>query len=160
MPSPVHIIAVAGMVEDGKGNVLLIKSNHRKIWEFPGGQVESGENLEEALKREVKEESGVNISVRCLVGLYSNIQKTTWYDGITKNPTKLTIDFICDYVSGDLMTSAESSEVIWCPREKAVDMINHPIFKMRMKNLLDFSGEIFYNVYKSQPFKQFSSRFF
>lgn len=157
MASPVHIIAVAGLVDDGKGNVLLIKSNHRKTWEFPGGQVESGENLEQALLREIKEESGVDASIRCLVGLYSNIQQTTWHDGITKNPTKLTIDFICDYIGGDLMTSSESSEVIWCPREKALEMISHPVFRMRMENLLNFSGKIFYNAFSSQPFEQFCS---
>jgi 8-oxo-dGTP diphosphatase len=160
MASPVHILAVAGLVEDGKGNVLLIKSNHRKTWEFPGGQVESGENLEQALIREIKEESGIDVSVRCLVGLYSNIQETIWHDGITKNPTKLTIDFICNYVGGDLMTSNESSEVIWCPRGKALEMIAHPIFKMRMGNLLNFSGKIYYNAYSSQPFEQFFSRYF
>ena len=44
-----HIVTVAGYVEDGKGNVLLVKTNFRG-WENPGGQVEVGENLEEALK--------------------------------------------------------------------------------------------------------------
>lgn len=158
MASPTHIIAVGGLVEDGKGNILLVKSNHRKIWEFPGGQVESGENLEQALSREIKEESGVDVTVRCLVGLYSNIQETIWYDGITKNPTKLILDFICDYVGGDLMTSDETSEVIWCPREKALEMVAHPIFKMRIDNLLNFSGKVFYNAYSSQPFELFCSR--
>ena len=160
MASPTHIIAVAGLVEDGRGNVLLVKSNHRKIWEFPGGQVESGENLEQALSREIREESGVEVSVRCLVGLYSNVQETIWYDGVTKNPTKLTLDFICDYVCGDLITSEETSEVIWCPRENALEMVGHPIFKMRIENLLNFSGEIFYNAYSSQPFEQFCNRNF
>jgi len=38
MTWPTHIVAVAGLVEDGKGNVLLAKSTHRKSWEFNGGK--------------------------------------------------------------------------------------------------------------------------
>ena len=70
MPWPLHIVTVAGLVEDGKGNVLLTKSALRKEWEPCGGLVEPGENLEEALLREIREESGVKATVRCLTGIY------------------------------------------------------------------------------------------
>lgn len=40
---PTHIIAVAGIVINDKDEILMIK-NHRRGWEFPGGQVEVGEN--------------------------------------------------------------------------------------------------------------------
>lgn len=142
MPSPTHIVAVGALISNDEGKVLLNKSPLKKRWEFPGGQVETGENLEQALIREIKEESGIDVIVRQLVGIYSNIQETIWYDGITKNPTKLILDFMCDYVEGKLSTSDESSEVIWCPREKVLDMIDHPIVKMRMENLINFSGQV------------------
>jgi len=53
---------VAGFIEkDGK--VLVVKRPAKKkrggLWEFPGGKVENGESLQEALKRELKEELGV-----------------------------------------------------------------------------------------------------
>jgi len=159
MAWPTHIVAVGAMVQDGKGNVLLVKSNHRKSWEFPGGQVELGENIEEAVIREIKEESGVDVTVKSLAALYSSIQQTIWYDGVTKVPSKLNLDFICDYIGGELTTSDETSEVIWCSREKALDMITHPIFKMRMENLLNFSGEIYYSAYSSKPYQQHYNRY-
>ena len=62
MSVPKHIVAVAGLVADDLGRVLMIR-NLRDEWEFPGGQVEEGEDLIEALQREVWEETGVVISV-------------------------------------------------------------------------------------------------
>ncbi len=69
MTVPKHIVAVSGLVRNTDGKILLIRGPHRG-WEFPGGQVEEGENLIKALKREIKEESGVNASIGSLVGVY------------------------------------------------------------------------------------------
>ncbi|MBZ4681336.1 (deoxy)nucleoside triphosphate pyrophosphohydrolase [Thermodesulfobacterium sp.] len=57
---------VAGFIEkDGK--VLVVKRPTDKkrggLWEFPGGKVEAGESLQEALKRELKEELGIEVRV-------------------------------------------------------------------------------------------------
>ena len=78
MLHPKHIVAVSGLVCHPNGEILLIRGP-RRGWEFPGGQVEEGENLIEALQREIQEEAGVTTSVGALVGIYSNI----------KSPTKL-----------------------------------------------------------------------
>lgn len=61
MVFPTHIVAVGGIVEDGHGNILLVKTRDAG-WEYPGGQVEVGENLMDALSREIKEESGIGSS--------------------------------------------------------------------------------------------------
>ena len=68
-----HFIAVGGFVTNEKKEVLLIKSPLRG-WEFPGGMVEPGESLTEALIREVKEESGINVSITGIIGLYKNME--------------------------------------------------------------------------------------
>ena len=73
MPTPKHIVAVAGLVSDPRGRVLMIRSP-RRDWEFPGGQVEEGESLTDALRREVLEETGITVSVGALVGVYSNLK--------------------------------------------------------------------------------------
>lgn len=56
---------VAGFIER-EGKVLLVKRPGNKkrggLWEFPGGKVENGETLEQALKRELREELGVGTS--------------------------------------------------------------------------------------------------
>jgi len=53
-----HLVAVGGFITNEKKEVLLIKSPLRG-WEFPGGMVEPGESLTEALIREVKEVRGI-----------------------------------------------------------------------------------------------------
>lgn len=154
---PVHIVAVGGLVYNQKGEVLIAKSIRKNTWSFLGGQVEIGENLEEALKREIYEESGVIVKVCKLVGIYSNVQQTIWHDGKTIVPTKITIDFRCDYIDGNPRISKETSEIIWAKPEKALNLFTHPIFLLRLNNFLSFKDTIFYHSFTSQPYKHLFS---
>ena len=141
MLHPKHIVAVSGMISHPDGKVLLIRGP-RRGWEFPGGQVEEGENLIEALQREIKEESGVRASIGALVGVYSNI----------KTPTKVMFGFLGKYVSGELITSEESLQTEWVTRHSALQRVSNPIVYDRMKDMLDFSGQVIYRAYTSDPY--------
>ena len=85
MTRPKCIVAVSALISHQNGKVLLIRSP-RRGWEFLGRQVEEGENLMEALQREIQEEAGVTASIGALVGTYSNI----------KSPIKLAFSFLAD----------------------------------------------------------------
>lgn len=148
MIHPKHIIAVSGLISHPNGKVLLIRSP-RRGWEFPGGQVEEGENLIEALQREIQEEAGVTTSIGALVGVYSNI----------KSPTKLMFGFWGDYVSGELRTSDESLETEWVARDSVLQRISNPAIYDRMKDMLDFSGRVIYRVYTNNPYQVCEQRF-
>ena len=142
MIHPKHIVAVSGLISHPSGKILLIWGP-RRGWEFPGGQVEEGENLIEALQREIQEESGVTASIGSLVGVYSNI----------KSPTKLAFGFLGDYVSGELATSDESLETEWVARHSVLQRVSNPIIYDRMKDMLDFSGRVIYRVYTTDPYQ-------
>lgn len=135
MTTPKHIVAVAGLVTDAQGRVLMLRSP-RRDWEFPGGQVEEGESLTDALRREVWEETGVTVSVGSLVGVYSNVKSHI-----------VMFDFLCDYIGGDLTTSVESPEVAWVDRDEALARIIRPAIRDRMRDMLDFNGRIVYRSY-------------
>lgn len=159
MGFPTHIVAAGGYVEDKNGNMLIVKT-HDRGWDCTGGQIEIGENLEDGVLREVLEESGITASVRCLVGVHSNVGQFTHYDGITHVPTKVMFDFICDYISGEPTVSDETSEVIWVPKSEVLNYITTPVSIFKFKNVLSFSGKILYSSYVTKPeFKLLTSRY-
>ena len=142
MVHPKHIVAVSGLISHSNGKILLIRSPHRG-WELPGGKVEEGENLIEALQREIQEEAGATASVGPLVGIYSNI----------RSPTKLMFGFLGDYVSGELSASAESLETEWVARDSVLQRVPNPVSYDLMKDMLDFSGQVIYRVYTTDPYQ-------
>jgi 8-oxo-dGTP diphosphatase len=138
---PMHIVAAGGFVTNSQGQVLLIKSPRYGDWEFPGGQVEEGETIPHALEREVFEETGIVVQVKSLVGIYSN----------TRKPSIVIMDFICEHVSGELTPSMESTEVEWVDREEVLSRVKREAIYQRLKNMLEFSGEITYRAYFVDP---------
>jgi len=148
MTDPKHIVAVSGLITHPNGQVLLIRSP-RRGWEFPGGQVEEGENLIEGLQREIKEESGVNVTIGSLVGVYSNI----------RSPSKVIFGFLGKFVNGKLTTSDESVETKWVDRDSVLDKITNPIIQDRIKDMLNFKGQIIYRVYSTNPYKIYNQYF-
>ena len=68
------ILAVDVVIEFDSGEVVLIKRKYdpyKGYWALPGGMVEIGETVEQAAIREVREETGLDISISHLVGVYS-----------------------------------------------------------------------------------------
>lgn len=138
-----HIIAVGGFVTNAKGQVLMLKSPRYEDWEFPGGQVEESETLPEALEREVFEETGILVQVKSLIGIYSN----------TRKPSILNMDFLCEYISGEPKTGPESSLVEWVERDIVLDRVQRKVINKRLKNMLEFTGEVSYGAYFVDPFR-------
>ena len=159
MNFPTHIVGGAGYVEDKNGNILIVKLPHRG-WDTVGGQIENGENIEEGVLREILEESGITASVRCLIGVYSNVGQHLFYDGVTPVPTKVMLDFFCDYVSGEPTASNETSEVIWVPKTEIMQYITAPAMKFRFEKMLNFDGRVSYSSYVTKPeFRVLTDRF-
>lgn len=121
---PTHLVSVAAMVTNDKGEILLVNSPWRG-WEYPGGLIEPGETFQEALHREVMEESGIEIEITGFVGICKNVERNI-----------VNIDFTARHVGGTLRTSEESTEVIWAAPEKAMEMITFPLTKKRLQNML------------------------
>ena len=121
---PNHFVSVAAMVTNDKGEILLVKSPWRG-WEYPGGLIEPGETFQEALHREVREESGVEVEITGFVGICKNVERNI-----------VNIDFTARYLSGELRTSEESTEVIWATPEEALELITFPLTRKRLQNMM------------------------
>lgn len=119
-----HFVSVAALVTNDLGQILLVKSPWRG-WEYPGGLIEPGETFQEALHREVREESGVEIEITGFVGICKNVERDI-----------VNIDFTARYIGGELRTSEESTEVVWASPEEALNLITFPLTRKRLENML------------------------
>ena len=127
--NPTHLVSVAGLVTNEKGEILLVKSPWRG-WEYPGGLIEPGETFQQALHREIREEAGVEVEITGFVGICKNVEKDI-----------VNIDFTCRYTGGELSTSEESTEVIWATPEDAMELITFPLTKKRLAQMLSGSKD-------------------
>ena len=57
-------------------------------------------------------------------------------------------DFLCELVSGELRTSVESLAVEWVEAGEALDRIIRPVIRDRMRDMLEFTGEVVYRAYE------------
>ena len=147
---PTHIIAGAGIVLNENDEILMVKT-HNAGWVFPGGQVEVGENVIDAVKREVMEEAGVAIEVGEVFCIASNTGKYPGYNGVKEVPTKIMLDFICKAKSGIPRPSDENSESAYFPRDKVLDLIEAPAIIERYKAFLEYTGRPTYMEYVTRP---------
>ena len=66
------VVATSAYVENDDGRILLIRRTDNGLWSLPGGGMEPGETVIGCAVREVKEETGIDVEVTGLVGIFSN----------------------------------------------------------------------------------------
>ena len=123
--TPRHSVSVAAAIfDDASENVLLIKRRDNGKWEPPGGVLELGETIEEGLRREVREETGAEIDVGALTGLYKNMKA-----GIVALVFNA---FVRSTVHSE---TAEAAEVRWIPIDD-LDQVMTPAYAVRVRDAL------------------------
>ncbi len=112
-------VGVGAIIVDGQGRLFFARrgpkaKNERGLWEFPGGSVEFGERLAAALKREMREEYGVEIEVGELLDVADHILPDEGQHWVS--PT-----YICRIVTGSpqIQEPEKCSEIGWFAPEKA-----------------------------------------
>lgn len=129
-PAPRHSVSVAAVIFDDSGdNVLLIKRRDNGRWEPPGGVLELEEAVEDGLRREVREETGVEIEIGPLTGIYKNVSR-----GI------LALVFRCTASGTPLESSTECSSIAW-QRTADIARIMTRAFAIRVSDAARFLEE-------------------
>ena len=111
---------VGALILNNEKQILLTKSHKQKNrYTIPGGHVELGETIEKALKREVKEEVGLDIKpVRFLI-----TQEAIFSEEFHKPKHFIFIDYLCETLTTDVKVDEdEIQEFIWVEPEKALEM--------------------------------------
>lgn len=140
--NPRHTTVVGCLVRNDDNQVLLIR-HCRRGWEIPQGRVEEGENLVDALRREVREEAGVEIEPGPLAAVWSMLTP----------PSAVIFTFLGRYTGGELCGSDDSEEARWFTEAEAVAQVTGSVMRDRLKVLLDYRDTPMYRAYTTKPYQ-------
>jgi ADP-ribose pyrophosphatase YjhB (NUDIX family) len=128
--------AASAVVADQAGAILLIERTDNALWTIPGGGMEVGETIAQTAIREVKEETGLDVAVQRLVGIYSDPRHVVEYsDGEIRQ--QFSVCFACAITGGHLATSSESRRVGFFMPEKINAMPVHESIRLRIRDYLE-----------------------
>jgi 8-oxo-dGTP diphosphatase len=107
-------LTVRGIIKNDSGEILIVKRHPKsrtdpEMWELPGGKVEKGEHFADALVREIKEETNLNVNVGDFCEAVQN-------DYSHKRTVQLMM--YLDDVEGSVAISEEHTEYMWASIEK------------------------------------------
>lgn len=113
------IVAVGAIIQDDKGKILLVR--HRKErggywqgkWICPGGELEFGEEIKEGIKREIKEETNLEIELVTPLIPFDRIVKINEETSLHV----IYIDYIARLLGGELKTGSDIGEALWIEKE-------------------------------------------
>ena len=120
-----HSVSVAAAIIDDQGRVLVIQRADNGHWEPPGGVLMPHEGVEEGLRREVREETGLEIKPLQLTGVYKNQSR-----GI------LALVFRALLVSGSLTLNDEAIGFMWMTVSDVREALNE-VYAVRLLDSLD-----------------------
>ncbi len=135
-------VTVSGYITNEKRETLLVKTFWRSdTWELPGGGVDDGETLDAAVCREIFEETGIQVELVGITGVYSN--------GST-----VAIVFRGHSVGGNLTTSAETKEVrfVKLDTSNVLNYITRGKFIPRVVDAMK-GNSIPYEAFKVRPYQ-------
>ena len=118
------------------GKVLLAKraiDPKKGAWDSIGGFLKEGENPELAAKRETKEETGLNIKLSNLLGIYTDSYE---YEGQVYET--LNLYYLAEIIGGEIKAEDDVSELVWFPIEKLPENVGFKSFGEALEDLKDW----------------------
>lgn len=122
---------VGALIFNPEGKILLIKSHKwRGKYVIPGGHIELGEKMEEALKREIKEETGLDIFAIKFICFQEFIFDNVFWE----KKHSIFFDFACKTNSTKVKLNSEAQEFLWVTLDEALKLDVEPYTKKLLKS--------------------------
>ena len=130
------VVGSSAIVVDDRNRILLQRRTDSGNWALPGGAMDIGETLAESAIREVKEETGFDVRIERIVGIYSDPGHVFAYDdGEVRQ--EFSICLACAITGGSLQVSSESTAVEFFTFEEAAALQMHVSIRKRIGDYLD-----------------------
>ncbi len=135
---------VGALIFEG-GKVLLVQRGKEPLagwWSLPGGAIELGETAEDALRREVSEETGLDVRLKHVADIFDRVL----YDGQgAVEYHYVLIDWVCEPAGGELRPGSDAAAVRWVGREELAALAvtsgtREVILRHWHEELLDYEG--------------------
>src|ERR1700712_3634376 len=123
--------SATAIVTNAAGELLMVHKTDNNLWALPGGGMDPGESISQTVVREVKEETGMDVAVTGLVGIYTNPGHVIAYDdGEVRQ--QCSVCFTTDLMGGGITTSSETSEVKFVQVDRLDDLSINPSMRLRI----------------------------
>jgi ADP-ribose pyrophosphatase YjhB (NUDIX family) len=129
----------SAIVTDESSRILLQRRSDSGNWSLPGGTMNIGETLEQCVIREVREETGFEVQIVGLLGIYTDPAHVIEYDdGEVRQEFNIT--YIANIIGGSLAVSEESTAVEFISPTEFDQIPIHPTVRLRLHHYLDGSA--------------------
>jgi ADP-ribose pyrophosphatase YjhB (NUDIX family) len=121
----------SALVTDDEGRILMQRRSDSGNWALPGGVMDIGETLEQCVVREVKEETGLDIAIIGLLGIYTDPNHVIAYaDGEVRQEFNIT--YLARVTGGTIAVSNESTEVRFIDPNELDHLPIHDTVRLRL----------------------------
>jgi ADP-ribose pyrophosphatase YjhB (NUDIX family) len=128
-------------VVNDAGEILLQRRTDNQLWALPGGTMDIGETIAQAIVREVREETGLRVEPERIVGNYSDPKHVFAYsDGEVRQ--EFNICLACRIAGGEVRVSEESSEVRFFEWAEIDQLDMHASVRLRIRDYLERSEPV------------------
>jgi 8-oxo-dGTP pyrophosphatase MutT (NUDIX family) len=125
------------LVRDNTGRVLLLQRPDNGLWTIPTGAVKKGETVPEAGVRECREETGLQVEITGLVGVFSTPDHVIAYikgDKVKEARQPINVCLHARPIGGTLATTKEAAEVAWVMPDELDGYEIHPAIRLRIQH--------------------------
>lgn len=128
------------VVANHSGEILMICRSDNDNWALPGGAMDLGESLPDAAVRETLEETGVEVEITGLVGIYTDPRHVILYTSNGEARQEFSVVFTARPLSGTPTPSDESREVRWIAQDELAALTMDRSMRMRVAHYLAADG--------------------
>jgi ADP-ribose pyrophosphatase YjhB (NUDIX family) len=134
-PANSLVVGSSAVVVDDEGRILLQRRSDSGNWALPGGAMDIGETFAQSAAREVKEETGFDVRIERIVGIYSDPGHVFAYeDGEVRQ--EFNICLACTVIGGELRVSSESTDVRFFSFDEVAQLTMHESIQRRIQDYL------------------------